>query len=67
MRKTHSPSEKTKIAVEVLRGERTINEIAAEHNIRPNQLSRWKSEAIAGMPSLFEENGKKKNGKQKRA
>jgi transposase-like protein len=65
MRKTHSPAEKTKIVVEVLRGERTINEIAAEHNIHPNQLSRWKSEAIAGMPSLFE-NGRKKERQAKK-
>ena len=39
-RQQHSPKEKSKLALEAIRGERTINEIAAENNIHPNMLSK---------------------------
>ena len=42
-RQQHSPEEKSKLVLEAIRGERTINEIAAENNIHPNMLSKWKS------------------------
>jgi len=39
-RRNFTPEEKAKIVIEVLREERTLNEIAAEYEIHPNQLSR---------------------------
>lgn len=53
-RKQHTPTEKAKIVLEVLKGERTLNEIASENNVHPNMLTRWKKEAIDGLPTLFE-------------
>ncbi len=38
--------EKAKIVMEVLREDRTLNEIAAENEVHPNQLSRWQAEFI---------------------
>jgi|GEM_PF-4974131 len=37
---------KAKIVLEVLREEKTLNEIAAEYEIHPNMVSRWKAEFI---------------------
>ncbi len=54
MRKTHSPEEKARIVMEVLRGEETLNEIAAKYEIHPNLLGRWKLTVVAGMYHLFE-------------
>jgi len=54
MRKTHTPEVKAKIVLEVLRGEETLNEIAAKHNLHPNLLTRWKSQAISSLPQAFE-------------
>jgi transposase-like protein len=54
MRKTHSPEAKAKIVLEVLRGEETVNEIASKHNIHPNLLVRWKTQAINSLPQVFE-------------
>ena len=65
MKQTYSAKKKAELTVEVLRGERTINEIAADNNIHPNQLSRWKNEAISAMPSLFENKYKKERQTQK--
>jgi len=39
--------QKAKIVIEVIKGERTLNEIAAEYGIHPNLLSRWKTEFIS--------------------
>ncbi len=35
MRKKHSASFKSKVALEAIKGEKTINEIAAEYGIHP--------------------------------
>ena len=39
--------------IEVLREEKTLNEIAAEYEIHPNQLSRWKAEFISNAGRVF--------------
>ena len=54
MRKAHSAKEKARMVLELLQGERTLNEIAAENNIHPTLLTRWKTQAISGLPELFE-------------
>lgn len=54
IRKSHSSKEKARLVTEVLRGECSISEIAAENNINPNLLIRWKKEAMEGLSSLFE-------------
>ena len=42
-RRNFKPEEKAKIVMEVLKEDRTLNEIAAENEVHPNQLSRWKA------------------------
>lgn len=64
-RKPHTPDEKAKLVLEVLRGERLLNEIASENEIHPNMLSKWKKEAVAGLPSVFENDAAKKRKEQK--
>lgn len=59
MKKQYTPNEKAQLVLEAIRGEKTINEIASENGIHPNMLSRWKREAEAGLPSLFENNAAK--------
>jgi transposase-like protein len=54
MRKTHTSKEKARLVLEVLQGERTLQEIASVNNIHPVLLTRWKTQAISGMPDLFE-------------
>ncbi|TCS81417.1 transposase [Pectinatus cerevisiiphilus] len=64
-RNPHTPNEKAKLVLEVLKGERTLNEIASEHSIHPNMLSRWKNEAIAGLASVFENDAAQKRKEKK--
>ena len=44
---------KAKVAMEALRGDRTIQAIAAKHEVHPNQVSGWKRQAQAGLQELF--------------
>jgi len=67
MKTNHSPETKTKIVLEALRGEETINEIASKHNIHPNLLTRWKTHAINCMPQVFENEALKAHKQAKEA
>ena len=58
MRKHHSPAFKAKVVAEALKEDKTIAQIASEHDIHPNQVSAWKAVAISGLPSLFERESK---------
>ncbi len=44
---------KAKVALEALRGDRTIQEIAAKHKVHPNQVSTWKRQAVDGLGAVF--------------
>ncbi len=44
---------KARVALEALRGDRTIQEIAARHKVHPNQVSTWKRQAVDGLGEVF--------------
>ena len=46
---------KVKVVLELLREERTIGEIAAAHQLNPNQLARWRQEFLDKAPTVFDE------------
>jgi transposase len=52
-RRRFTPEEKAKIVLEMLREERTVAEIAAEYEIHPTQLHKWKAEALDNLPAIF--------------
>ncbi len=54
-RRRYTADFKRKVVVEAMRGDATVRDIAAEHGINPNQLSRWKTEAYDGLLDVFGE------------
>lgn len=55
---------KSKVALDAIRGLRTISEIAKQHKVHPNQVTLWKKQLVEGAKEAFE-NGStasKKNG-----
>jgi len=44
---------KAKVALEALRGDKTIQEIAGRHKVHPNQVSAWKRQAMDGLGAVF--------------
>ncbi|ALS23771.1 transposase [Paenibacillus naphthalenovorans] len=45
---------KTKVVLEVLREEQTVNEIAAKYEVSPVMVSRWKAEFLERASVVFE-------------
>ena len=45
---------KARVALEALRGDRTIQEIAGRHKVHPNQVGAWKKQALDGLGGIFE-------------
>lgn len=52
-RRQHSAEFKAKVALEAIRGERTINELAAEYGVHPVQITQWKKVVLEEVPKLF--------------
>ena len=44
---------KARVALDALRGDKTIQEIATKHKVHPNQVSAWKRQAMDGLGAVF--------------
>ena len=55
-RRRHSDHFKFKVALEATKGFKTLNEIASEHNLHPNQVSSWKKQLLQEGPVVFSSN-----------
>ena len=55
MRRVHTPSFKKQVALALLRGEKTRNEIASEYGIHPTQADKWKQQLLSGIEKIFSE------------
>ncbi len=52
-RKRYSADMKAKIALEAIKGQKTVNEIAAEYGVHPTQIAQWKKQALDSLPEVF--------------
>ena len=52
-RRHHSNQFKFKVALEALQGMKTINEIASQYNLHPNQVGQWKKQLLTEGPTVF--------------
>ena len=50
------------MALEALRGDKTIQEIATRHKVHPNQVSTWKQRAVEGMREVFSKGAERSRG-----
>jgi len=59
-RRNFSAAFKAKVAIEALRGDQTLAELASRHKVHPNLITKWKRQATAGMVDVF--SGKRAGG-----
>jgi transposase len=61
-RRNHSPAFKAKVALEAIKGEQTIIEIAERFDVHPNVITKWKRQLLEGAPGVFGAEGDKEDG-----
>jgi transposase len=60
-RRNHAPAFKAKVALDALKGEQTLVELAERYQIHPNQITEWKKQLLEHAPDIF---GKEKKPEQ---
>ena len=56
---------KAQIALDAIKGQKTIAELASEYGVHANQISIWKKQLLDAVPAAFS-NGKDKNAEKKK-
>jgi transposase len=52
-RKRYSAEFKAKVALEAIKGEQTLAELAAKYSLHPNMITNWKRQAIENLAETF--------------
>jgi transposase len=63
--RNHSAKFEAQVALEAIRGEKTIAEIAAHHEVHPNQVTSWKSELLQNAAAVFGGDAVAEDGKER--
>ena len=63
-RKKYSKELKAQIALDAIKGQKTIAELASEYGVHANQISIWKKQLLDAAPAAFS-NGKDKDAEKK--
>ena len=52
-RKQYTGAFKAKLALEAIKGQRTVQELATAHGVHPNQITTWKKQLLASAEDIF--------------
>jgi transposase len=61
-RKSYDSRLKVQVALEALKNQRTIAQIASEYGVHPNMVTQWKQRLLNELPDIF--NNKHQKNKQ---
>jgi putative transposase len=53
-RRRHSSAFKARVALEALKGQKTLNELASDFGVHPVQITQWKRQLLDASPAIFE-------------
>lgn len=59
-RKQYSPKFKARVAVEAIRGEKTMNQLASQFRVHPVQIAHWRKTALEQLEEIFVDGRKKR-------
>ena len=57
-RRNHDAAFKARVALEAVKGERTVSELAADYGVHPTMIHQWKRSLLEGASGIFERGGK---------
>jgi transposase len=57
-RKQHTAAFKAQVALAALKGDKTVNEVAAQFGVHPTLIHDWKKKVLAGAAGIFENGAK---------
>jgi transposase-like protein len=60
VRRVHAPAFKAKVAVEAIKEQKTIAELASMYAVHPTQITKWKKQALDILSQGFSEKQKQK-------
>jgi len=52
-RKQYSPKFKARVAIEAIRGEKTLSQLGSQFKVHPIQIAKWRKAALDQLPELF--------------
>ena len=58
-RRNHDAAFKARVALEAVKGERTVSELAADYGVHPTMIHQWKKALLDGAADIFERGSKK--------
>jgi len=56
-RRKHDAAFKARVALEAVKGEKTLAQLAGEYGVHPNQIGQWRKKLLKELPTLFSERG----------
>jgi len=52
-RRNHSAAFKAKVALDAIKGEKTLSELASQYELHPTQIQQWKKKLLEGSKDVF--------------
>ena len=52
-RKSYDAAFKGKVALELAKELKTLNEVASEYGVHPGMITKWKKQMLEGIPGIF--------------
>ena len=69
MRKSYSADLKAKVALEAVRGDRSLAELSSRYEVHATQIGQWRKALLAGLPEVFSDKRRRQaeSGEQEKA
>lgn len=65
IRKSYTGKFKGQVALDAIKGEQTISELAGHYAVHPNQIKKWKSQLLTHVDELFEDKRRDHQAREK--